>query len=231
MYEEFELGLSKEWQNLLLLHKFAIEELKVKLENLDEEFRLIEDYNPIEHIRFRVKKPRSIIEKLQRIGLEPTIENARNNIFDIAGIRIICAFNTDIYKVAEILKQRPEIKVVKVKDYIENPKPNGYMSLHLHIEYPVVLSKKTEKVRVEIQIRTIAMDFWASIEHKIYYRYREKAPKEIQAELKGCADMISNLDDRMYSLKRIIDALEADENSHQLRDAEYRGDKKDRTFK
>ncbi len=224
MYDEISANVAKEWRDLLLLHKFAVDELKVKLENLDEEFRLIQDYNPIEHIRYRVKKPQSIIEKLQRIGLEPTIANARNNIFDIAGIRIICAFTADIYRIAEILKNRPEINVVKVKDYIEKPKQNGYMSLHLHVEYPVSLSTGTELVRVEIQIRTIAMDFWASIEHKIYYRYREKAPRDIQAELKGCADMVMNLDDRMYNLKRIIDALEYSGSANG--DKEYKQDKK-----
>lgn len=223
MFEEYRSEQTKEWTNLLLIHKFAVDELKIKLENLDEEFRLIQDYNPIEHIRYRVKKPMSIIEKLQRIGLEPTIQNAKENIFDIAGIRIICAFTADIYRVAEIIKNRPEIHVVKVKDYIENPKANGYKSLHLHIEYPVSLSTGTESVRVEIQIRTIAMDFWASIEHKIYYKYRSKAPKEIQAELKGCADMINNLDDRMYNLKRIINAMES---SHtKTPELDYRSDR------
>lgn len=223
MFEDYISDKTKEWTKLLLIHKFAVDELKIKLENLDEEFRLVQEYNPIEHIRYRVKKPMSIIEKLQRLGLEPTIQNAKENIFDIAGIRIICAFTADIYRVAEIIQNRPEINVVKVKDYIENPKPNGYKSLHLHIEYPVSLSTGTESVRVEIQIRTIAMDFWASIEHKIYYKYRSKAPKEIQAELKGCADMINNLDDRMYNLKRIINALEA--SSSKVSDYEYQRDK------
>ncbi|MDO4800513.1 MAG: GTP pyrophosphokinase family protein, partial [Bacillota bacterium] len=174
------------WQNLLLVHQFAIDELRVKLSNLDEEFRLIQDYNPIEHIRYRVKKPSSIIEKLERIGLEPTIENAKNHVFDIAGIRIICAFTADIYTMLDIFMQHPEFEVVQVKDYIKYPKPNGYKSLHVHISYPVYLSKSVERVRVEIQLRTIAMDFWASIEHKIYYKFREKAPTMIQAELKGC---------------------------------------------
>ncbi len=224
MYDNYSFVTTKEWRNFLIMYKFAVDELRVKLENLDEEFRLLQDYNPIEHIRYRVKKPASIIEKLERLGLDPTIKNARENIFDIAGIRIISAFTADMYRIAEIIKNRPEIRVVKVKDYIQNPKPNGYRSLHLHIEYPVSLSTGTEIIRVEIQIRTIAMDFWASIEHKIYYRYRHKAPSEIQGELKGCADMISNLDDRMYNLKRIINALEEDAN------ATPRGDYKNDTM-
>ncbi len=222
MYDNLSFVTSTEWRRLLLTHKFAVDELRVKLENLDEAFRLLQDYNPIEHIRYRVKKPASIVEKLERLGLEPTIENAKENIFDIAGIRIICAFTADIYRIAEIIQSRPEIRVVKVKDYIENPKPNGYKSLHLHLEYPVSLSNGTENVRVEVQIRTIAMDFWASIEHKIYYRYKHKAPSDINSELKGCADMISNLDDRMYNLKRIIDALEVDSSA--MKSVPYKND-------
>lgn len=212
MYDTFITDSMKPWRNLLLMHQFAVDELRIKLENLDEEFRLVRDYNPIEHIRYRVKKPASIIEKLHRLGLEPTIENAKANIFDIAGVRIICAFTADIYTIADLISKHPGVRVVKTKDYIKNPKENGYKSLHLHIEYPVYMTSGTTHVRVEIQIRTIAMDFWASIEHKIYYRYREKAPKIIQAELKGCADMISNLDDRMYNLKRIISTFEDEED-------------------
>ncbi|GAB6108039.1 GTP pyrophosphokinase [Fusibacter bizertensis] len=208
MYEALLTDEMKPWRDLLLVHQFAVDEIKTKLNILDEEFRNIHDYNPIEHIRYRVKKPKSIKEKLQRIGLEPTIENARAHIFDIAGIRIICAFTADIYNVLELLSKQSDFKIVEVKDYIKFPKENGYKSLHIHIEYPVFLSSGIVPTRVEIQFRTIAMDFWASIEHKIYYKYREKAPKMIQTELKGCADLISSLDDRMYTLKQVINALE-----------------------
>lgn len=211
MYETFITESMKPWRNLLLVHQFAVDELRMRLENLDEEFRVIHDYNPIEHIRYRVKKPTSIIEKLHRLGYAPTIENAKEKIFDIAGIRVICAFQADIYRVADHISNHPGIDVVKIKDYIKKPKENGYKSLHIHILYPVYLSDGVERVRVEIQVRTIAMDFWASLEHKIYYRYRQKAPIMIQAELKGCADMISNLDDRMYNLKRIISTYEQEE--------------------
>lgn len=208
MYEALMTEEMKPWRELLLVHKFAVEEIRTKLNILDEEFRNIHDYNPIEHIRDRVKKPNSIIEKLERIGLEPTIENARHHIFDIAGIRIICAFTADIYSVVDLLSRQSDIKIVEVKDYIKCPKPNGYKSLHVHIEYPVFLSSGTVPTRVEIQLRTIAMDFWASLEHKIYYKYREKAPGNIQEQLKECADLISNLDDRMYNLKQEIITLE-----------------------
>lgn len=208
MYEALLTDEMKPWRDLLLVHQFAVDEIRTKLNILDEEFRNIHDYNPIEHIRYRVKKPKSIKEKLQRIGLEPTIENARSHIFDIAGIRIICAFTADIYNVLELLSKQSDFKIVEVKDYIKCPKENGYKSLHVHIEYPVFLSSGIVPTRVEIQFRTIAMDFWASIEHKIYYKYREKAPTMIQTELKGCADLISSLDDRMYNLKQVINDLE-----------------------
>lgn len=208
MYEALLTDEMKPWRDLLLVHQFAVEEIRTKLNILDEEFKNIHDYNPIEHIRYRVKKPQSIKEKLQRIGFEPTIENAKMHIFDIAGIRIICAFTADIYNVLELLSKQSDFKIVEIKDYIKYPKENGYKSLHVHIEYPVFLSSGVVPTRVEIQFRTIAMDFWASIEHKIYYKYREKAPKMIQSELKGCADLISSLDDRMYNLKQIIKDLE-----------------------
>ena len=209
MYEALLTEEMRPWRDMLLVYKFAVEEIKTKLTILDEEFGSIHDYNPIEHIRYRVKKPDSIREKLIRLGLEPTIENAKTNIFDIAGIRIICAFTADIYRVVELLSNQSDIKVVDVKDYIKHPKENGYRSLHLHIEFPVFLSSGAVPTRVEIQLRTIAMDFWASIEHKIYYKYREKAPGDIQTQLKDCADLITKLDNRMYHLKNDISGLVA----------------------
>jgi putative GTP pyrophosphokinase len=222
MYEALLTDEMKPWRDLLLVHQFAVEEIRTKLNILDEEFRNIHDYNPIEHIRYRVKKPQSIKEKLQRIGFEPSIENAKKHIFDIAGIRIICAFTADIYNVLELLSRQSDFKIVEIKDYIENPKENGYKSLHVHIEYPVFLSSGVVPTRVEIQFRTIAMDFWASIEHKIYYKYREKAPKMIQAELKGCADLIASLDDRMFNLKKIINDLESKEIELELNNQYFR---------
>ncbi len=202
----------KPWRDLLLVHKFAVEEIRTKLTILDEEFGSIHDYNPIEHIRYRVKKHSSIIEKLERIGLEPTIENAKAKIFDIAGIRIICAFTADIYAVLRLIERQTDMNIVDIKDYIKNPKANGYKSLHVHVEFPVFLSSGVVPTRVEIQLRTIAMDFWASIEHKIYYKYREEAPSNIQNQLKECADIISQLDQRMFRLKQDIRGLEDDES-------------------
>lgn len=210
MYEALMTEEMKPWRDLLLVHKFAAEEVYLKLKILDEEFRSIHDYNPIEHIKYRVKKPNSIMEKLNRRGFEPTIENARKNIYDIAGIRIICAFTADIYKVFELLKNQDDLDVVEIKDYIANPKENGYKSLHVHVEVPVFLSSGAVKIRIEIQIRTIAMEFWASLEHKIYYKYRNKAPEHITRRLKICADMITTLDSRMLQIKDEISELDVE---------------------
>lgn len=210
MYEALMTEEMKPWRDLLLVHKFAVEEMKTKLGILDEEFRNIHDYNPIEHIRYRVKKPNSIMEKLDRLGLEPTIENARMHLSDIAGIRIICSFTTDIYRVVELLEKQDDIKIVQIKDYIRNPKENGYKSLHLLVDVPVFLSSGAVPTRIEIQIRTIAMDFWASLEHKIYYKYRDKAPSKITDQLKVCANMISILDERMLDIKNEIGSLRDD---------------------
>lgn len=212
MYEALMTEEMKPWRDLLLVHKFAVEEIKTKLQILDEEFRNIHDYNPIEHIRYRVKKPNSIMEKLDRLGFEPTIENARMHIFDIAGVRIICSFTEDIYRVVELIQSQDDIEVKLIKDYIKNPKPNGYKSLHLHVDIPVYLSSGMVKTRIEIQIRTIAMDFWASLEHKIYYKYRNKAPESITNQLKVCANMISTLDERMWAIKTQITNLSEDDD-------------------
>lgn len=208
MYEIVLNEETKPWRDLLMVHQFAVDEISTKLNILDEEFKTIHDYNPIEHIRHRVKKCSSIKEKLERLGFDATVENAKAQIFDIAGIRIVCAFTADIYRVVQVLSKQSDIKIVEIKDYIKYPKENGYKSLHLHIEYPVFLSTGTVPTRVEIQLRTIAMDFWASIEHKIYYKYQEKAPNSIREELRDCAEVIAELDERMYHLKQKIYRLE-----------------------
>ncbi len=204
MYKALLTDEMKPWRDLLLVHKFAVDKVYLKLKILDEEFRNIHDYNPIEHINYRVKSPNSIMEKLDRRGYEQTIENARKYIYDIAGIRIICAFTKDIYKVYELLRNQDDLEVVEIKDYIKNPKDNGYKSLHVHVEVPVFLSSGAVKIRIEIQIRTVAMDFWASLEHKIYYKYRNKAPEDIRKRLKDCSDMITILDQRMLAIKEEI---------------------------
>nr|WP_125665726.1 GTP pyrophosphokinase family protein [Paenibacillus baekrokdamisoli] len=190
-----------EWAAMLMSYKFALDEMSTKLTILNEELQFVQDYNPIEHVKTRIKSPESIVEKLKRKGLEVSKENAAAHIRDIAGVRVICSFSTDVYSVYEMIRRQGDVKVLEMKDYIKNPKPNGYQSLHLIIEIPIFLSERIEHVNVEIQIRTIAMDFWASLEHKIYYQFHEDMPESIRDELKETADMIAMLDKRMLGLK------------------------------
>ncbi|OAS88994.1 GTP pyrophosphokinase [Metabacillus litoralis] len=194
----------EEWRNFLLIYKFALDEINTKLKILNEEFKFVHQHNPIEHIKSRIKDPASIIRKLQRKGLTLTKEKAVKHIHDLAGVRIICAFVSDIYKIYDMISGQDDITILKVKDYLKEPKPNGYKSLHLLVEIPVFLSNRTEQVKVEIQIRTIAMDFWASLEHKIYYKYDKSVPVHVKDELKEAAEMAQFLDHKM---KRIHDEM------------------------
>lgn len=198
--DEFE-----DWRHLRLLYRFAVEEIDTKLKILNEEYNHHNKNNPIEHIKTRVKSRKSITNKLAYRGYEATINNAKRYLNDIAGVRIICAFTSDIYTIMEVLKQQDDLKILEIKDYIKDPKPNGYQSLHMLVEVPVFLAKGSEQMRVEIQIRTIAMDFWASLEHKLRYKYYESAPGYIAEELRECALMIKDLDCRMLSIKEEID--------------------------
>lgn len=204
MYQENNLD---EWTNVLLVYKFALDEINTKLKILNEEFTLIHSHNPIEHIKSRIKKPKSIIEKLQRKGLEFSTKNIETYINDVAGIRITCSFLSDIYKIYDLLNQQDDIYTIKVKDYIKNPKPNGYKSLHMIVEIPIFLASETKRVKVEIQIRTVAMDFWASLEHKIYYKYNKKVPKEILESLNEASATVNSLDFKMENIKDQIEQL------------------------
>ncbi|MGL4571447.1 MAG: GTP pyrophosphokinase [Clostridium sp.] len=195
------------WRDLLVIYEFAVQEISTKLNILNNEFKNLHDYNPIEHINSRIKKPKSIVQKLINKGIDPTPEKAMEELKDIAGIRIICSFTEDIYRIFEILTKQDDINVIKIKDYIKNPKENGYRSLHVLVTIPVFLSTGTRNVPVEIQIRTIAMDFWASLEHKIYYKYRDKSLDKISDELKECADMITVLDKKMENLRCEIEKI------------------------
>ncbi|WP_139991571.1 GTP pyrophosphokinase [Paenibacillus paridis] len=191
----------------LMMYKFALQELETKIEILKEEFHLLHDYNPIEHTSSRLKSPKSILEKLHRKQSELTFSSIRNNIKDIAGLRITCSFISDIYRISDMLKNQSDLNLLEVKDYIKNPKPNGYQSLHLLIEVPVFISDRRENVCVEVQIRTIAMDFWASLEHKIYYKYQQAIPPRLLSELKEAADSASALDQKMERLHNEIEAI------------------------
>ncbi len=185
------------YEELIFLHNSALKEIGTKLEILNDEFQHIHQYNPIEHIKSRIKSSESIVRKLKKKGYEVTLENMAKYVNDIAGIRIICSFTSDIYRIANMLRKQNDIKVLSVKDYIECPKESGYKSYHMLVEIPIYLSDSVVDTKVEIQIRTIAMDFWASLEHKMNYKFESDAPEEIRKELFECAMMVEQLDDRM----------------------------------
>ncbi len=195
------------WNEVLLVYRSALKEVNTKLEILNDEFQHVHRYNPIEHIKSRIKTSESIVKKLKRKGYESTIENMVEYVDDIAGIRIICSFTSDIYQIAEMLANQSDIKVLSIKDYLKNPKPSGYKSYHMLITVPIFLSNKTVETKVEIQIRTVAMDFWASLEHKIHYKFEGNAPDYIKEELVECARMVSDLDERMLAVNEEIQAL------------------------
>ena len=180
----------------------ALKQLETKIDIINNEFKTLHKYNPIEHVSSRIKSKESIYKKLKKKGLEPTYENLVKTINDIAGIRIICSFIPDIFKIVEMFENMTDITVIKKKDYVTTPKTNGYSSYHLIVAVPVSLSMGTINVKVEIQIRTMAMDFWASLEHKINYKYDKQIPKGIKKELKECAKMTQKLDKRMSHLGR-----------------------------
>ena len=188
------------WKEVQLVYNSALKEIGTKLEILNDEFQHVHQYNPIEHIKARLKSPESIVKKLKKNGYESTIQNMVKYVNDIAGVRVICSFTSDIYRIAEMLINQSDIKVCSVKDYILNPKPSGYKSYHLIVTVPIFLSDRIVDAKVEIQIRTVAMDFWASLEHKIYYKFEGNAPEHIKQGLVECAMMVSELDARMLSL-------------------------------
>ena len=192
------------WGRTLLLYNAALLEIGTKLEILNNEFKQAHQYNPIEHIKKRVKSPESIVKKLKRYGHETSIENMVKYVNDIAGVRLICSFTSDIYRLGEMIGNQSDIKVISVKDYIVYPKPSGYKSYHMLVTVPVYLSDRIVDTKVEIQIRTVAMDFWASLEHKINYKFEGNAPAYIKNELIECSKMVSELDRRMLSLNEEI---------------------------
>jgi len=192
------------FMDLMVYYQCALYEIETKLKVLNTEFSAVHHRNPIQSIKTRIKKPRSIMEKMQRKGLPLTAESIEKNLNDIAGIRIICSFPDEIYQLALMLGTQDDIKVIAVKDYIKEPKPNGYRSLHLILEIPIFLSNCKKYVRVEAQFRTIAMDFWASLEHQMKYKKELADPEAIARELKECADQISALDDRMQGIRDAI---------------------------
>lgn len=188
----------------IMMYKFALSEIETKIEILSEEFQMLHEYNPIEHTKSRLKSPESVMKKIQRKGGAYSLDQVRETIRDIAGIRITCSFVSDIYRISRMLEGQKDLHVISKKDYIANPKPNGYRSLHLIVEVPVFMSDREELVCVEIQIRTIAMDFWASLEHKIFYKYNESVPVRMLNELKEAAEASYKLDLKMERLHHEI---------------------------
>ena len=192
------------WETVMFLYNSALKEVGTKLDILNDEFVHIHKYNPIEYIKKRIKTPESIVKKLRSSGYDSTIENMISHVKDIAGIRIVCSFTSDIYRLAEMIGKQNDLTVVSVKDYIKHPKASGYKSYHMLVTVPIFLSDRVVNTKVEIQIRTIAMDFWASLEHKIYYKFEANAPEYISRDLRECAEIVANLDAKMLQLNEAI---------------------------
>ncbi len=207
----------EEWKKVMLMYDSALKEVNTKIEILNNEFKLAHQYNPIEHVTSRIKSPQSIAKKIRHNGRELTVENIVKYINDVAGIRIICSFTSDIYRIADLLAKQSDVRVLKVKDYIMCPKENGYTSYHMIVSVPIYLSNTMVNTKVEVQIRTIAMDFWASLEHKIYYKFEGNAPEEIRKQLKECADIVSFLDQKMLSINEEVKSYNPED-----KDAQYR---------
>lgn len=204
-----------ELTRFMMSYRFALDEITTKMNILKEEFHLIHEYNPIEHVNSRIKTPESIIKKVKKLNLPFELNIIRERMHDIAGIRIICSFVSDIYRIQEMISNQTDVEVITVKDYINNPKASGYQSLHLILKVPVFLSDRQEKVFVEMQIRTIAMDFWASLEHKIYYKYNKEIPQELSNQLIEAAHTASLLDRKMEKLNNEINILKEQQSDEE----------------
>ncbi|MCL2531742.1 MAG: GTP pyrophosphokinase family protein [Oscillospiraceae bacterium] len=194
-------------KNLLRIYAWGQQTLLTKLNIMHEDFRHFQDNNPIEHIKGRIKAPESIAQKLHNKGVALTAENAKKHLKDIAGVRIICPFAKDIYQLAELLRSMPDVNILAEKDYVSAPKPSGYRSYHIVMEIPVFYSGKAENVVVEVQLRTEAMNFWSTLEHKARYKYHNHIPQHLCDELVICASKIAELDERMFLIHEIISLI------------------------
>lgn len=197
-----------EFLQMRFLYESAVREIRTKLEILNEEFRVKYARNPIHHIESRLKTPQSILKKLRKYGCEFSVESAKKNLNDIAGVRVVCCYIDDVYSVAEMLLRQSDITLIKEKDYIKEPNFNGYRSLHLDVQIPIFLSDKTEPVTIEIQIRTVAMDFWASLEHDLRYKSDKVIPDGLGEEMLNCANEIAEIDRRMQEIYKRIQSIE-----------------------
>ncbi len=213
MSEEININMESFFENsrgliqFMTMYNSAIKEVRTKFEILNDDLSVDYDRNPIEMIKSRIKTPESIIKKLKRKGLPYDIDSITENIYDIAGVRVICSFVEDIYKVSEMLSSQDDIKVIEIKDYIKNPKPNGYRSYHMIIEVPVFFAQCRRNMKVEVQLRTIAMDFWASLEHKMRYKKEVEGIDEVYKELRDCAEIIASTDLKMQEINKSISAI------------------------
>ena len=210
------------WNSVMLNYNAALKQMETKIAILNDEFLHVHQYNPIEYVKTRIKTPESIVKKLKRYGYETSIQNMVRYCNDIAGVRVVCSFTSDIYRLADIIGRQNDITVISIKDYMKNPKESGYKSYHMIVSVPVFLSDRQVDVKVEIQIRTIAMDFWASLEHKIYYKFEGNAPEYISRDLRECSEIVSNLDAKMLHLNEAIMKAkqEALEESREREEAE-----------
>ena len=188
------------------IYEAGIKEVRTKLEILDAEFKVKHDHNPIHHIESRLKSPESILKKAISKDIPVTERSLEENIHDIAGIRVICNYVDDVYKVAQLLTNQDDIQLIEMKDYIQNPKESGYMSLHLVLEVPIFLSEGPKPIHVEVQLRTIAMDFWASVEHKLKYKKEIASPELFSAKLEKCASDLALIDQQMQEIRTEIDS-------------------------
>ena len=196
--------LLKQFLTMQQLYNAAIRQISTKFEIFDEEFQILYSRNPIHHIESRLKSPRSIADKLVNRGYNLAVESAKQNITDIAGIRVICNYIEDVYTMADLLLKQDDISIIRISDYIKEPKTNGYRSLHIVASVPVALSTLTERVPVEIQLRTIAMDFWASLEHQLRYKSSSTIHDDLQHQLKDCAESIAEVDKKMQNIYDLL---------------------------
>ena len=200
-------------KELLLAYSAAIQEIRTKLSILNKEYEVRYQRNPINNIQSRLKSQVSIMQKLEKKGLLISRENIEENIYDIAGVRVICSYEDDIYRMAEALTKQADIELVRVKDYIKEPKPNGYRSLHLIVKVPVYFEESVKKVYAEIQIRTVAMDFWASLEHQMKYKKKNiENPEHVMEQLRQCSDMITLTDRYMMKIRKEMDGVEPEKS-------------------
>lgn len=207
----------EELVRFMMPYKLALDEVNTKIDILKQELQHVNDYNPIEHVKSRLKSPNSILRKADKKGYDLSLTSIKENIRDIAGVRITCSFMSDIYLISEMLQKQKDMTVVDCKDYIQTPKPNGYRSLHFIIQVPVLMSHREDRVFVEIQIRTIAMDVWASLEHKIYYKYDGYIPKELKDELTDAALSACQLDEKMEAIHKEVNQIKKQrESSNEL---------------